>query len=60
VVNTVLPYIASDLHASLSGLQWIVDGYALALATIVLTAGSVADRIGRRRVFATGVGLFTL
>src|SRR4051812_13396015 len=60
VVNTALPHIASDLGASLAGLQWTVDAYTLALATVVLTAGSVADRLGRRRVFSTGVGLFTL
>ena len=60
VVNTALPHIASDLDASLGGLQWTVDAYTLALATVVLTAGSVADRIGRRRVFSLGVGLFTL
>jgi len=60
VVNTALSHIASDLHASLSGLQWIVDAYTLALATVVLTAGSVADRLGRRRVFAWGMALFTV
>src|SRR5215467_634293 len=60
VVNTALSHIASDLDASLSGLQWIVDAYTLALATIVLTAGSVADRLGRKRVFAWGMVLFTV
>jgi EmrB/QacA subfamily drug resistance transporter len=60
VVNTALSHIAGDLNSSLSGLQWIVDAYTLALATIVLTAGSVADRIGRRRVFAWGMGIFTV
>src|SRR5204863_6590338 len=59
VVNTALSHIAGDLHSSLSGLQWIVDAYTLALATIVLTAGSVADRLGRRRIFAWGMGIFT-
>jgi EmrB/QacA subfamily drug resistance transporter len=59
VVNTALPRVARDLHAGLGGLQWIVDAYTLALAAIVLTAGSVADRLGRRRVFATGMGIFT-
>ena len=58
VVNTALPRIAEDLDASLSGLQWVVDAYTLALATTVLTAGSLADRLGRRRLFAVGlVGL---
>src|SRR5436305_1991665 len=60
VVNTALSHIATDLHSSLSGLQWIVDAYTLALATVVLTAGSVADRLGRRRVYAWGMGGFTV
>jgi EmrB/QacA subfamily drug resistance transporter len=60
VVNTALPRIAEDLDASLSGLQWVVDAYTLALATTVLTAGSLADRLGRRRVFAVGLGIFTV
>ena len=59
VVNTALPHIASDLHASLGGVQWVVDAYTLALASVVLTAGSVADRIGRKRVFSVGLVLFT-
>ena len=59
VVNTALPKIATDLHSGLTGIQWIVDAYTLALATVVLTAGSIADRIGRRLVFAGGMGLFT-
>ena len=60
VVNTALPHIARDLHAGLGGLQWVVDAYTLALATVVLSAGSVADRFGRRRIFVWGMGLFTL
>src|SRR5256885_15656425 len=60
VVNTALPHIASDLHASLGGLQWVVDAYTLALASVVLTAGSVADRIGRKLVFSVGLVLFTV
>src|SRR3954451_10058212 len=60
VVNTALPHIASDLNASLSGIQWVVDAYTLALASVVLTAGSVADRIGRKKVFSTGLVLFTV
>src|SRR5947209_1760871 len=59
VVNTALPHIARDLHASLNGLQWVIDAYTLALATVVLTTGAIGDRIGRRRVFAAGIGLFT-
>src|SRR5262245_4410666 len=60
VVNTALPHIARDLQAGLAGLQWVVDAYTLALATVVLSAGSVADRFGRRRIFIWGMGLFTL
>jgi EmrB/QacA subfamily drug resistance transporter len=60
VVNTALPHIAADLHAGLTGVQWVVDAYTLALATVVLSAGSVADRFGRRRVFMWGMALFTL
>jgi EmrB/QacA subfamily drug resistance transporter len=60
VVNSALPYLARDTHAGLSGVQWVVDAYTLALAVVVLSAGSVADRRGRRVVFAAGTGLFTL
>jgi EmrB/QacA subfamily drug resistance transporter len=60
VVNTALPHIAADLDAGLTGVQWVVDAYTLALATVVLSAGSVADRFGRRRVFVWGMVLFTL
>jgi len=59
VVNTALPKIAADLHSNLTGIQWIVDAYTLALAAIVLTAGSIADRIGRRLIFTSGMALFT-
>jgi EmrB/QacA subfamily drug resistance transporter len=60
VVNTALPKIAHDLNSGLIGVQWIVDAYTLALATVVLTAGSLADRLGRRLVFALGMAGFTL
>lgn len=59
VVNSALPRIAGELHSGLTGLQWIVDAYTLALATVVLTAGSLADRLGRRRLFAAGTVIFT-
>src|SRR6186713_3167618 len=59
VVNTALSRIAEDLDTGLSGLQWVVDAYTLALATVVLTAGSLADRYGRRRVFGLGLVVFT-
>src|SRR5215217_9435728 len=60
VVNVALPSIREDLGASFSDLQWVVDAYALTLAALVLTAGSLADRLGRRRVFAAGLGIFSL
>jgi MFS family permease len=59
VVNTALSRIAEDLDTGLSGLQWVVDAYTLALASVVLTAGSLADRLGRRRLFTIGLGIFT-
>jgi EmrB/QacA subfamily drug resistance transporter len=60
VVNTALPSIARDLHASFNDLQWVIDAYTLALAATVLTAGSLADRLGRRSVFAIGLVVFSL
>src|SRR5215213_8852049 len=60
VVNTALPAIQSDLGGSFTDLQWVIDAYALSLAALVLTAGSLADRLGRRRVFAIGLGIFSL
>src|SRR3954462_15648870 len=59
VVNVALPSIRKDLGASFTDLQWVVDAYALTLAALVLTAGSLADRLGRRRVFAIGLAIFT-
>ena len=60
VVNVALPDIQSDLGASFNELQWVIDAYALTLAATMLIFGSVADRIGRRRVFAIGLGLFSV
>jgi EmrB/QacA subfamily drug resistance transporter len=60
IVNVALPDIQQELHADLSGLQWVIDAYALTLAALVLTAGSLADRLGRRRVFATGLVIFSV
>jgi EmrB/QacA subfamily drug resistance transporter len=59
VVNTALSAIAADLDAGLSGLQWIVDAYTLPLAATVITAGALADRFGRRRLFTIGLAIFT-
>ena len=59
IVNVALPDIQRSLHASLSSLQWVVDAYSLMLASFLLTAGSLGDRLGRRRVFTIGFGIFT-
>jgi EmrB/QacA subfamily drug resistance transporter len=59
VVNVALPSIRDDLGASFSDLQWVVDAYALTLAALVLTAGSLADRLGRRRLFGAGLAIFS-
>jgi EmrB/QacA subfamily drug resistance transporter len=60
IVNVALPDIQTELDASLSDLQWVIDAYALSLAALLLTAGSLADLFGRRRVFVIGTVLFTL
>ena len=60
IVNVALPAIRQDLHASLSGLQWSVDAYTLVIGSLLMASGSTADRFGRRRVFQTGLALFTL
>jgi EmrB/QacA subfamily drug resistance transporter len=60
VVNTALPSIEKDLGASFTDLQWVIDAYALSLAALVLSAGSLADRLGRRRVFAAGLAIFSV
>jgi DHA2 family methylenomycin A resistance protein-like MFS transporter len=60
VVNLALTHIAANLTASVSALQWVVDSYNLVYATLLLTGGLLADLYGRRRVFAIGIGLFTL
>src|SRR3954454_2363582 len=59
VVNVALPAIRDDLGASFSDVQWVVDAYALSLAALVLTAGSLADALGRRRVFSAGLAVFS-
>jgi EmrB/QacA subfamily drug resistance transporter len=60
VVNTAIPHMGADLHGTLGALKWVIDAYALGLATTVLTVGSLADRFGRRAVFAAGLVVFTL
>ncbi len=60
VLNVALPSLQKELHASTSGLQWTIDAYTLVLASLLMLAGSTADRIGRRRVFTAGLVVFTL
>ncbi|MFE7901274.1 MFS transporter [Streptomyces sp. NPDC057424] len=60
VLNVALPSMQRDLHASTSGLQWTIDAYTLVLASLLMLAGSTADRIGRKRVFMAGLVVFTL
>jgi EmrB/QacA subfamily drug resistance transporter len=59
IVNVALPSIQRDLHATVSGLQWILDAYTLVVASFLMLAGSISDRVGRRRVFQFGLLLFT-
>src|SRR5919106_2118656 len=58
VVNVALPALQSSLHATLADVQWVVEAYALTLAALLLTGGSLGDLRGRRAVFAAGVALF--
>ena len=58
VVNVALPAIAADLGASVADMQWVVNAYALLLASLILISGVAGDRFGRRRVFALGIVLF--
>jgi EmrB/QacA subfamily drug resistance transporter len=59
IVNVALPAIQRDLHAALSGLQWTLDAYTLVVASLLMLAGSLSDRFGRRRTFQLGLSLFT-
>ncbi|HET7488441.1 MAG TPA: MFS transporter [Acidimicrobiales bacterium] len=60
VVNVALPHIGDDLHAGVSALQWVLTGYLLALASLILLGGALGDRLGRRRVFLAGTAWFAL
>ena len=60
IVNIALPAVHRSLGSSLSGLQWTVDAYTLVLASLLMLAGSTADRVGRKRVFQTGLLVFSL
>ncbi len=60
IVNIALPSLRRDLDASTSGLQWTIDAYTLVIASLLVLAGSTADRVGRRRIFRSGLVLFSL
>jgi EmrB/QacA subfamily drug resistance transporter len=60
ILNVALPTLQADLHASLAGLQWVADAYLLVLASLLLLAGSMADRFGRKRLFLIGLAGFSL
>ncbi|HEX8005854.1 MAG TPA: MFS transporter, partial [Trebonia sp.] len=59
VVTTALPVLRTDLHASLSALEWTVNAYNLAFACLLLTGAALGDRFGRRRMFTVGMAAFT-
>jgi EmrB/QacA subfamily drug resistance transporter len=58
VVNVALPLLQRDLGATVTDIQWVVEAYALLLAALLLVGGAMGDRLGRRRVYATGIGVF--
>src|SRR5688500_17415518 len=60
VLNVALPSMQRDLHTSTAGLQWTIGAYTLVLASLLMLAGSTADRIGRKRVFMAGLVVFTI
>jgi DHA2 family methylenomycin A resistance protein-like MFS transporter len=60
VINVAVPVIGRELSASLTGVQWITDGYTLVLAGLLLTGGALGDRLGHRRIFCAGVIVFTV
>src|SRR6202161_2115187 len=59
VVNVALPALQSGLHADLAGVQWVVESYALFLAALLLSGGSLGDLYGRRKIFTAGVLIFS-
>lgn len=60
IVNVAIPSIRTDLHASPSQLQWVVDVYTLVLASLLMLSGATGDRFGRRRVFQIGLVVFAI
>ena len=59
VVNVALPKIGRDLDAGVDGLQWVLNGYLVTLAALILIGGALGDRYGRRRMFTVGIAWFT-
>src|SRR5438874_10176890 len=59
VVTTAIPVIRRDLHAGINGLEWTVNAYTLVFAVLLLTGAALGDRLGRRRLLAAGLGIFT-
>src|SRR3954453_18400065 len=60
IVNVAIPAIQRDLHLSVAGLEWVVSGYILVFASLLLAGGRLADVFGRRRIFLVGLGVFTV
>ena len=60
IVNLALPAIQADLGSSITGLQWTIDAYTLVLASLLMLAGSTADRVGRRKIFQIGLATFSV
>lgn len=60
VVNVALPFVQTDLKASATGVQWVVQAYALFLAALILVGGSLGDKLGRRKIYVAGVVVFTI
>src|SRR5437867_1357025 len=60
VVNIAVPTIQAKLHTDLTGIQWIINGYTLMLASLILISGSLGDRFGRKKIFLYGITFFTL
>src|SRR6185312_17103543 len=59
VVNVALPALQTDLHATITDVQWVIEAYALFLGGLILVGGSLGDQFGRKRIFLAGVAFFT-
>ena len=60
VVNVALPALQAGLHATMTDVQWVIEAYALLLGALILVGGSLGDQLGRKRVFLSGVAVFTI